>query len=216
MNNHEKEDQMLRLFTQPKSAHSDISAITTAYYTAWTDMVDQFLQTIAETGSKESDKSQRSQKLTLLYAWASNEGKQAYQKGQGKFFMQHIETYTSATTPLKENLLTLTKEQVIEGFNAWFKALVEKFPEFSSDKITEEFNKFIEQCKADDFDEHIALRTVFTYRYVKTGNRESVLKGYEKSIERCGQAINAMKESEPKLEPKPEPEQENTTKSSFS
>lgn len=209
---------MFRLFTQPNSGNSPISdsspvtAITTAYYTAWTDLVDKFIQTIAEINSlKESNTCHASkQKLTLLYAWVSNEGKQAYQTGQGKFFMKHIEAYKTATSSLNENLLTLTKTQVIEGFNAWFKALVEKFPEFSTDEIKEEFKKFSALCSAEDFDEHIALRTVFTYRYVKTGSRESVLNGYEKAIKRCVQAINAMNESEPK------PEQENTPKSTLS
>lgn len=181
------------------------SPITTHFYTAWTPLVDRFIQTIGNADENV---------LRQLYTWLNQEGKWAFQKAQGLFFKEHINAYRTETTPCALSLFKLSQEQITAGFNGWFNELLKKFPDFSPEALDKPFKQLIEGCSDKKYHTYVAVRTILTQQHVQEGKGiDFIMESYKALNTYNDLSIASMQEY---LDSQSTPQQENTALSKLS
>lgn len=147
----------------------------TKIYDAWTEKVKQFVLDITDLGATVFDFPEDTELYERVYKWLDTPvATDTFRNSQGQFFAPHIPEYKSAKCPCTETTYALSQQQVQVGFDAWFLALKQSFPELDTLETNKKYAAFRASCTGAEYNCYFTTRTALTTELVQRGKLKDI------------------------------------------
>jgi hypothetical protein len=159
----------------------------TKIYNIWTEKVMAFI----------ADITLGTELYPAVDEWLDKLGANSFQVGQGQYFNRHKEAYQQCQDPISAELFKLSKDQILAGFDEWFKSLVKTFSAFGTQALQEKYQTFRANCIAREDHPYISSRATITKALIDSGeikNMDTTIAMFVSLIEAASISIESMEE----------------------